>query len=85
MTDLGLFDAKPLPLWDGIYTRRYQLYARSHGMTAAEMADAEQGRAYRFSLWLQEKWREYDGEHGIRSGTPRSDAMQADFDAWLEG
>jgi hypothetical protein len=67
---------------------RYVAYARAHGETPVEMLARDGaawpgGRMCGFTLWIRERWREWDRAHPLADPDVRTAEDHASFDAWL--
>ena len=71
-------------------THRYAVYCRGNGLTPDEQQAADRkawpmAPALPFGSWCRSRWAEFRGSRGMRLDAPISDAMQAEFETWLEG
>jgi hypothetical protein len=67
----------------GQVTTRWLCYCRERHVSPDAHWSAITGMEY--SLWLGERWREWDTNHGITHTRPRTWDEHAAFDSWLEG
>ena len=71
------------------HTRRFQSYARAHGVTPEAMLAMDRtafpgGCMAGFIAWVAQRWSAWDASRGQKDARYRTDAEQEAFDAWLE-
>lgn len=71
------------------HTRRFQSYARSHGLTPEAMLDRDRetfpgGCMAGFITWVTQRWAAWDASRGQKDVRHRMADEHEAFDAWLE-
>lgn len=69
---------------------RYAAYAAAHGHTPVQRLAADHkahpgGPMAGFMIWIRQRWREWDEDHGTTAEHSRTLPEHEAFDAWLAG